>query len=398
MTPGPLGDVRVLEMGQLLAGPFCSQLLGDFGAEVIKIEDPRRGDPMREWGHIRPGGLSLWWPILARNKKSITCDLRTPRGQDLVRSIVPHVDVIVENFRPGTLERWGLGYEELTRINPRLILVRVTGYGQSGPYASRASYGSIGEAMGGIRYVTGAPDRPPSRTGISLGDSVAGTFAALGALVALHARQQTGRGQVVDAAIYEAVFALMESTVPEYAIAGHVRERTGSTLANVAPSNVYPTLDGQMILVAANQDTVFGRLVTAMGKAGLADDPRFATHEARGVNQQELDDLISQWTSGYEAPELLGILEENAVPAGQIYTAREMLADPHFAARDAIVVVDHPALGPLPMCGVVPRLSATPGAVRHLGPALGEHNHDVYTGLAGLSPADLDQLRQESII
>jgi succinyl-CoA---D-citramalate CoA-transferase len=397
-APPPLADVRVLEMGQLLAGPFCGQLLGDFGAEVIKLEDPVRGDPMREWGHIRPNGLSLWWPILARNKKSVTCNLRTARGQDLVRRIVPHIDVIVENFRPGTLERWGLGYDVLSRLNPGLILVRVTGYGQDGPYAQRASYGSIGEAMGGIRHITGSPDRPPSRTGISLGDSLGGTFAAVGALVALHARRRTGQGQVVDAAIYEAVLALMESTVPEFTVAGHIRERTGSTLANIAPSNVYPTLDGQMLLVAANQDTVFGRLVTAMGKPALAQDPRFATHGARGENQQELDDLITEWTSGQDAEALLHLLDEHAVPAGQIYTAREMLADPQFIARQSIVTVDHPVLGPLPMSGVVPRLSETPGVIRHLGPSLGEHNRDIYQVLAGLTDLELAELKADAVI
>jgi formyl-CoA transferase len=397
-TVGALDDVRVLEMGQLLAGPFCGQLLGDFGAEVVKIEDPSRGDPMREWGHIRPNGVSLWWPILARNKKSITCDLRTPQGQELVRKIAPHVDVIVENFRPGTLERWGLGWAVLSKINPALILVRVTGFGQDGPYANRAAYGSIGEAMGGIRFVTGSPDRPPSRAGISLGDSLAGTFAALGALVALHARQSSGRGQVVDAAIYEAVFALMESTVPEYAIGGHVRERTGSILANVAPSNLYPSKDNQGILVAANQDTVFRRLVEAMGNPDLAVDPRFSSHEARGENQETLDTLIAEWTSLHEAEQLIKMLDAHAVPAGTIYTAREMLSDPHFAARGSIVTIDHPTLGPFPMSGVVPRLSETPGTIRHIGPSLGEHNDDIYQRLLGLSVEEIDALRRDSII
>jgi formyl-CoA transferase len=263
---GPLSDVRVLETGQLLAGPFCGQLLADFGAEVIKLEDPSRGDPMREWGREKPHGLSLWWPVVARGKKSVTCNLRTEQGQQLVRRLVAESDVLVENFRPGTLERWGLGYDELAAINPGLVLVRVTGFGQSGPYSARAGYGSIGEAMGGLRYVSGNPDSAPSRVGISIGDSLGGAFAAYGAVVALHARRTTGRGQVVDSAIYEAVLAMMESLVPEYAVGGYTRERTGATLPNIAPSNVYPTADDEMVLIAANQDTVFRRLAGVMGQ------------------------------------------------------------------------------------------------------------------------------------
>jgi formyl-CoA transferase len=283
MGEGGLGDVRVIEMGQLLAGPFCGQLLGDFGAEVIKVEPPGSGDPMREWGREKPHGQSLWWPILARNKKSVTLNLRVERGQELARELIATADVLVENFRPGTLERWGLAPDDLWRDNPGLIITRVTGYGQSGPYAARAGFGSIGEAMGGIRYVTGDPDKPPSRAGISLGDELAGTFAALGTLVALHARQRTGRGQIVDAALYEAVLALMESLLPEWEIAGYQRERTGSVLPNVAPSNAYPTADGP-VLIAANQDSVFRRLAAVMGQPELADDVRYATHGARGAN------------------------------------------------------------------------------------------------------------------
>jgi crotonobetainyl-CoA:carnitine CoA-transferase CaiB-like acyl-CoA transferase len=260
----PLDDVRVIEMGQLLAGPFCGQLLGDFGAEVIKIEDPGRGDPMRQWGREKPHGMSLWWPVLARNKKAVTIDVRTAGGQDLVRRLAERSDVLLENFRPGTLERWGIGPQELWRINPGLIITRVSGFGQYGPYSSRAGFGSIGEAMGGIRYVTGEPDRPPSRAGISLGDSLAAVFGTIGTLIALHARQRTGRGQVVDAAIYEAVLAMMESLLPEWELAGYQRERTGAVLPNISPSNVYPTSDGDIVLIAANQDAVFRRLAAAM--------------------------------------------------------------------------------------------------------------------------------------
>jgi len=388
----PLSDVRVVELGQLLAGPFCGQLLGDFGAEVIKVEDPGHGDPMREWGREKPYGISLWWPVVARNKKSVTCNLRTKEGQDLVRRLVEGADVLVENFRPGTLEKWGLGPDRLWEFNPRLVVTRVTGYGQTGPYAARAGFGSIGEAMGGIRYVTGEADRPPSRAGISLGDALAATFAALGTLVALHARGRTGRGQVVDSAIYEAVLALMESLLPEWELANYQRERTGSVLPNVAPSNVYPTGDGDMILIAANQDSVFRRLATLMGQPELADDERYATHGARGANMADLDDLVATWTAKHDADDLLPLLHEGGVPAGRIFRARDMFADPHFAAREAIVRMAHPELGQVPMQNVFPRLSATPGAVRYVGPALGEHNDDVYRELLGLSDGEMAKL------
>ena len=394
----PLDDVRVIEIGQLLAGPFCGQLLGDFGAEVIKLEDPGKGDPMRQWGREKPHGQSLWWPVVARNKKSVTCNLRTQAGQDLVRRLVAEADVLLENFRPGTLERWGLSPEQLWEINPRLVVTRVTGFGQSGPYAPRAGYGSIGEAMGGIRYVTGEPDRPPSRAGVSLGDSLAATYAALGTLVALHQRDRSGRGQVVDSAIYEAVLAMMESLVPEWQVAGYQRERTGAVLPNVSPSNVYPTADGETILIAANQDTVFKRLAAAMGRPELAEDERYATHGARGASMEELDELIARWTAEHPAAELLALLEEHGVPAGRIYRARDMLEDPHFAARESIVRVPHPQFGELAMQNVFPRLSETPGRVRHPGPELGEHNDDVYRGLLKLSDEELEGLRADGVV
>jgi formyl-CoA transferase len=395
---GPLGDLRVVEFGQLLAGPFCGQLLGDFGAEVIKVEDPGRGDPMRQWGREKPHGKSLWWPVVARNKKSVTCDLRTDEGQALVRQLIDTADIVVENFRPGTLERWGMAPETLWQTNPGLIITRVTGYGQNGPYSSRAGFGSIGEAMGGIRYVMGEPDGPPVRAGISLGDSLAATYACLGTLVAVHARTNTGRGQIVDSAIYEAVLAMMESLLPEWAIAGYQRERTGATLPNVSPSNVYPTGDGDLILIAANQDTVFGRLATAMGQPELAKDPRYATHSARGAAMAELDTLIAEWTSTVEAEALLAILHENGVPAGRIFRAKDMFDDPHFAAREAIVQVPHPDFGALPMQNATPKLSATPGSVRTAGPALGEHNDEVYGGLLGLDETERARLRTAKII
>jgi succinyl-CoA---D-citramalate CoA-transferase len=394
----PLDDLRVVEFGQLLAGPFCGQLLGDFGAEVIKVEDPARGDPMRQWGREKPHGKSLWWPVVARNKKSITCNLREPEGQALIRRLIDTADIVVENFRPGTLERWGMGPETLWQTNPGLIITRVTGYGQTGPYSGRAGFGSIGEAMGGIRYVMGDPGGPPVRAGISLGDSLAAVYACLGTLVAVHSRSRTGRGQIVDSAIYEAVLAMMESLLPEWAIAGYQRERTGATLPNVSPSNVYPTGDGDLILIAANQDTVFGRLATAMGEPELAQDSRYATHSARGSAMTELDNHIATWTSTLGADQLLELLHGNGVPAGRIFRAKDMFEDPHFAAREAIVLVPHPDFGELPMQNATPRLSATPGAVRTAGPALGEHNDEIYGGLIGLDGKEQTRLRANGII
>jgi len=394
----PLDDLTVVELGSLLAGPFCGQLLGDFGAEVIKVEDPGAGDPMRQWGREKPYGMSLWWPVVARNKKSVTANLRSEEGQDLVRRLVAKADVLVENFRPGTLERWGLAPEELWKINPGLVVTRVTGFGQTGPYAERAGYGSIGEAMGGIRYVTGDPDRPPARAGVSLGDSLAATFATLGTLVALHNRGRTGRGQVVDAAIYEAVLALMESLLPEWQVAGYQRERTGATLPNVSPSNAYPTADGEMLLVAANQDNVFRRLTEVMSQPELANDERYATHGARGQHMQELDGLIAQWTSTLNADDLLGRLHEGGVPAGRIFRAKDMFADPQFVARDAIVRLTHPELGEFAMHNVFPRLSETPGSVRHVGPTLGEHNEEIYQGMLGIDDATMSSLHSAGVI
>lgn len=395
---GPLTDIRVIEMGQLLAGPFCGQLLADFGAEVIKCEQPGVGDPMRVWGREKPHGKSLWWPVVARNKKSLTLNLRTEEGQQVIRDLVAQSDVLLENFRPGTLERWNLSYEELAKINPRLVLVRVTGFGQTGPYSKRAGYGAIGEAMGGLRYVVGDPSTPPSRMGISIGDELAATYACLGTMMALHARERTGRGQVVDSAIYEAVLAMMESLVSEYDVAGYVRERTGAILPNVSPSNVFDTADGKLLLIAANQDTVFKRLAAAMGRPELAEDDRYATHSARGAHQAELDALINDWTKTVELEPLEKLLEEHGVPCGLIYKAEDMLADPHFKAREAIVEVEHPDFGPMKMQNVAPRLSDTPGAVRHVGPALGQHTDEVLGDILGIDEATRAAWREKGII
>lgn len=391
---GPLADLRVLELGQLIAGPFCGQLLGDLGAEIIKVEPPGVGDPMRAWGQ----GIPVWWPVIARNKKSITLNLREPEGQAILKQLVAKADVLIENFRPGTMERWGLGYADLARINPGLIMARVSGFGQTGPYAKRAGYGSIGEAMGGIRYLAGDPDRPPSRVGLSIGDSLAATFACLGVLAALHHRDRTGRGQVVDSAIYEAVLAMMESTIPEYTQGGTIRERSGAILPKIAPSNVYPTKSGEMIVMGANQDSVFTRLCQAMGQPELAGDPRYASHVARGEHQAELDERIARWTGTFDADELLAVLEQNGVPAGRIYRAPDMLADPQFQARDAIVSVPHPTFDNLKMQNVVPKLSATAGTIRWPGPELGAHTREVLAEQLGLDDAALDGLAERGIV
>ncbi|RME64517.1 MAG: CoA transferase, partial [Alphaproteobacteria bacterium] len=372
---GALQGLRLIELGQLIAGPFCGQLMADHGAEVIKVEQPDSGDPMREWGRV-----PVWWPVVARNKKSVTLNLRTPEGQAILKELVAKADFLLENFRPGTMERWGLGYDQLSAINPRLIMIRVSGFGQTGPYAKRAGYGSIGEAMGGMRNLAGDPKTPPSRIGLSIGDALAATFACLGGLMALHHRHRTGQGQVVDSAIYEAVLAMMESTVPEYTQAGIIRERSGSILPKVAPSNVYPTKDGD-VLIGANQDSVFKRLAAAMDRPELAEDPRYATHIARGEHQAELDDLIAQWTKGFTAAELLARMEEHGVPAGKIFKAPDMLEDPHFKAREALVHVPHPDFENIWMQNVFPKLSQTPGRVAWAGPALGAHNDEVYRGL-----------------
>ncbi|MEE4451647.1 CoA transferase [Novosphingobium resinovorum] len=397
---GALNDIRVLELGQLIAGPFCGQLLGDMGAEVIKVEPPQidgkgGGDPMRNWGH---GDAKLWWEVVARNKKSVSANLRVAEGQEIVRRLVAHADILIENFKPGTMEKWGLGPDALHAINPRLIIVRVSGYGQTGPYSSRAGFGGIGEAMGGWRYIVGDPDRAPSRMGVSIGDSLAATYGCMGALAALHARERTGKGQVVDSALYEAVLQVMESLVPEYMVSDHVRKRSGSILEGIAPSNVYPTSDGEY-LIGANQDAVFKRLCAAMGQPELATDPRYATHVARGENLRELDAIIAEWTRTLTVDELEAKMIEFSVPAGKIYRAPEMLEDPHFAAREALVDVEHPQWGSFKMQNAFPKLSDTPSSVRRRAPLeIGQDNAEVYGELLGMSEADIAALKGSAAI
>lgn len=392
---GPLTDIRVIELGQLIAGPFCGQLMADMGADVIKVEAPGKGDPMREWGR---GEFPLWWSVCARNKRCITANLREPEGQDLVRRLISQADMVLENFRPGTMERWGLSYEELSKDNPGLIMIRVSGYGQTGPKSKQAGYASIGEAMGGMRYVCGEPDRQPSRAGLSMGDSLAATFACTGALAALHHREKTGEGQVVDAAIYESVLNVMEATIPEYTASNYIRERSGATLPNVAPSNIYNCSDG-MLLIAANQDTVFQRLCEAMGQPELASDNRFSTHTARGARMEELDGIISEWTKTHTVAEVDSLMAEVGVPAGRIYRAPEMLEDPHFKAREAIIDVPTEEWPNMKMQNVFPKMSKTQGEVRWPGVReLGAHNEGVYSELLDLSSEDLAKLQEKSII
>ncbi len=394
---GPLSGLRVIELGQVIAGPFCGQLLGDLGAEVIKIEPPGQGDVLRQWGHADVSGDSLWWSVAARNKRSVTVDLRGAEGQQLVRDLVGHADIIVENFRPGTLEKWGLGWDQLSALRPELIMVRISGFGQTGPYARRAGYASIGEAMGGLRALTGYPDLPPIRIGISIGDSLTGMFGAIGALAALETRHRTGRGQVVDASIFESVLAVTESLVVEWCAHGTVRERTGPTLPGIAPSNVYPTSDGQ-ILIAANQDSVFRRLAEVMGMPELVADPRFLDHRARGRHMTEIDTIIAGWTQRFEVADLLARLHEAGVPAGGVYEPKDMLDDPHFAERGSLQTVRDERHGELTMQGVVPRLSDTPGTIRWAGRALGADTDSVLEELLGLTADEVDELRKHGVV
>ena len=394
----PLENLRVLELGQLIAGPFCGQLLADFGAEVVKVESPGRGDPMRQWGHGGDEGEPVWWSVIARNKRSVTIDLRREPGQALLRELVAEADVLIENFRPGTMERWGLGPEVLSGLNPRLVIARVSGYGQSGPYAERAGYASVCEAYGGLRYISGYPDRPPIRVGLSLGDSLAGYSAFTGVLLALRSRETSGKGQVIDTSIYESVLMMTESLVAEYDRHAHVRERYGSALPGIAPSNAYPTGDGREVIIGANQDTVFERLCELMGRAELATDERFADHRARGEHQEELDGIIADWTRGQDTAELVERLAAGGVPGGLAYNAKDMLEDPHFAARDSIVRVSDGEGGTLAMQNVFPRLSETPGEVRRTGPRLGEHTEAVLREWLHRDEGQIRDLREADVI
>jgi len=371
---GPLDGLRVVEMGQLIAGPFCGQLLGDLGAEVVKIEPPGEGDTMRRWGQ---GPAPLSWRVIARNKYSVEIDLRSVEGQDVARRLIGVADILIENFRPGTLERWRLDPKKLCEENKKLIVVRVSGYGQNGPYAERAGFGGIAEAIGGWRGIVGYPDRPPVRMGVSIGDSLAATYGCLGALAALHRRNQTGRGQIIDASLYESVLQVMEGMIPEFQVSGHKRVRTGSTIPQAAPSNVYPCRDGEL-MIGANNDAIFERLCGVMQRADLLRDARYATLQERGANMEALDAEIAVWTATHSVEELEALMNGAGVPAGRMYDAEDMLADPHFAAREAIITVDDPDLGPTLMQGVFPKFSETPGSVRRPAPRrVGQDTADV---------------------
>ena len=400
MTDTPLQGVRVLELGAFIAGPFAGQLLGDLGADVVKVEPPDTGDIMRRYG-VRvtktDGNVeSLWWSAIARNKRSVAIDLRDARGQALVRRIAAQCDVVIENFRPGTLVKFGLDDETLMADNPRLVIVHVSGFGQTGPRAPEPGFGSIGEAMGGIRFTTGEPDRAPARTGISIGDSLAALFAVVGTLAALHERARSGKGQAVDVAIYEAVLALMESTVADYEVGGVIRTRQGGILRDVAPANAYPTADGLDVVIAGNADAVFARLCVAMERPDLAHD--LATHEARAARQDELDAEIAAWTRTLTADTLIALLRKHDVPVGPINRAPDLAVDPHIAARDMIVRLAAGFERDVPMAGVVPRLTRTPGTIRHVGPALGEHTDEVLRELAQCDDGEIAALRDARVV
>ena len=405
MNPMPLEGLRVLEMGTLIAGPFCGRLLAEFGAEVIKIETPadakgEGGDPLRKWrklhdAHGEP--TSLWWYAQARNKKSVTVNLREPAGQEIVRKLALQADIIVENFRPGTLEKWHLGFESLAKDNPKLIMVRLSGYGQTGPYRDRVGFGAIGESMGGMRYLTGYPDRAPVRVGISIGDSLAAMYGAMGALVALHQRGKTGKGQVVDVALYEAVFSMMESMLPEFGMTGFIRERSGASLPGIVPSNTYLCGDGQYVVIGANGDSIFKRMMLAIGRADLADDAALADNAGRTARTEELDTAIGEWTGANTLDHVLETLDRADVPSGRIYSIADIVADMQYQARG---MIEKHKLGDneevwLP--GIVPKLSDTPGGTKWIGPKLGAHTAEVLSGIGYGADAQKD-LRKRGII
>jgi len=392
---GPLANLKVVEMGTLIASPFCGRLLAEFGADVVKIETPGEGDPLRKWRQLHEGN-SLWWYAQARNKKSVAVNLKAPEGQQVVRDLVAKADIVVENFRPGTMEKWGLGYDVLSKANPGLVMVRLSGFGQTGPYRDRPGFGAIGESMGGMRYITGYPDRAPVRVGISIGDSLAAMFGVIGALSAIHHRAASGKGQVVDVALYEAVFAMMESMLPEYGMGGNIRERTGSSLPGIVPSNTYKCGDGKYVVIGANADSIFKRMMLAIGRTDLANDPALAGNAGRVKRTDELDRAIGEWTATVTLDEALAVLEEAEVPSGRIYSIADIAADLHYQARGMIErhkLGDHDLLLP----GIVPKLSATPGATRWIGPKVGEHTDEVLRAL-GYDDARLQSLRASGAV
>jgi crotonobetainyl-CoA:carnitine CoA-transferase CaiB-like acyl-CoA transferase len=407
---GPLAGIKVLELGTLIAGPFCARMLGEFGADVIKIESPQGGDPIRQWRVLKDGN-SLWWSVQSRNKKSITLNMKDSRAQEIARRLALDADIIIENYRPGVLEKWSLGYEQLKAINPALIMVRLSGFGQTGPMRDAPGFGAIGESMGGIRYVSGHPDRPPVRIGISIGDSIASLHGAMGALMALRHRDVTGgrwngqtgeackagQGQMVDVALYEAVFNMMESLVPEYDHAGVVRERTGGALPGIVPSNTYTTADGENIVIAGNGDAIFKRLMSAIGRDDMANDPQLANNAGRVPRTQEIDEAIQTWCSTRRIDAALALLQAADVPVSKIYSVRDMLQDPQFLARQMFEQHLFNDGTPIKLPAVTPKLSETPGGTRWIGPALGEHTDEVLTAL-GYSAEQIAALREDGVL
>lgn len=397
MSEQPLSDLKVLELGSLIAGPFAGRLFGDFGAQVIKVEPPLIGDPLRKWRLLK-NETSLWWYVQSRNKKCITVNLREKEGQEIVRELVSHMDIVLENFKPGTMEKWGLGYEELKKINPKVIMVRVSGYGQDGPYSSKPGFGSVGEALGGIRHLTGYPDLPPTRAGISMGDSIAAIYAVMSAMMAIHHRHNSGKGQYIDVALYEAVFSLMESLVPEFDQFKFIRERTGSTLPGIAPSNIYLCKDKKYIVIGANGDSIFKRLTRAINRPDLEANEEFKSNDGRAAKAQWIDEQITAWTMQRDSKEALDVLDKYDIPSGSIYNVEDMFKDAHFKAREMLPSVNVDGVGELKMPGVVPKFSLTPGKIQWAGPTLGAHNHEIYQTLLGMSDTKLEELKAKNII
>lgn len=396
-NPLPLQGVKVLELGALIAGPYAASVLAQFGAEVIKIESPGEGDPLRTWRKLYKG-TSLWWYSQSRNKKSVTINLKHERGKQIVRDLVKDVDIVIENFRPGLLERLGLGWENLSKVNPQLIMVRVSGYGQSGPYRDRPGFAAIAESMGGLRYLAGYPDRPPVRVGVSIGDTLASLYGVIGALMAMHhLKVNGGQGQYIDVALYEAVFGVMESLIPEFSGFGHIRERTGASLPGIVPSNTYLCKDGRYVIIAGNSDAIFKRLMKAIGRPDLAEDPRFARNDGRAQHTEMLDEAISAWAGRHELEHVLEVLEKADVPSGRIYTAADIYHDPHYRARDMIQQFTLPDGQPIDLPGIVPKLSETPGETKWLGPALGEHTGEVLESI-GIDGAEFEELKAQGVV
>ena len=393
----PLRGVKVVELGTLIAGPFCTRMLAEFGADVVKIESPRGGDPLRKWRKLHEG-TSLWWYAQARNKKSVTLDLKQSEAQEIVRRLAAEADIVVENFRPGALENWGLGWDRLSALNPRLIMVRLSGFGQTGPYRDRAGFGAIGESMGGLRYVTGHPDRPPVRVGVSIGDSIAALHGVIGALMALHHRNVNGgRGQYVDVALYEAVFNMMESVLPEYGMFGYVRERSGASLPGIVPSNTYVTRDARYVVIGANADSIFKRMMTAIGRSDLAQNPALAHNDGRVARTDEIEKVIGDWVAAHELDHVLAVLEKADVPSAKIYDIADIVRDAHYAAREMIREFRLKDGKTVKLPGIVPKLSETPGETRWIGPDLGAHTSEVL-GTLGYSAEQQADLRRRGVI